>query len=622
MSKSSGVYLHRPLAKITADIRIARLMPGKKNEPIACQIEHIDLSTNMNFEAVSYCWGDASITKPITLEGHLYPVTLNLYSCLQHLRREDEPRNLWIDSICINQSDNTEKSREVGRMRDIYARARQVLVWVGNYEPFTKADVQEVFSYTQALSEDYDYNQDGAIIAEIGYKQLWRIRRKLQHFIVGHDWFTRMWIIQEVSTRPLYHIRRANEMPQIICGDLQMSFCHLQRTLAWWTRVPREHTHLRLPFGGSNVDVLLQIWVKHKGHLRRWTEEESAIIQVIDILSQVAGRFQATDNRDMIYAVLGLVCDAPIPLCIQPDYSKSAEEVLLEVAKFMLESTGLIDIIQFRSGRTSSLPSWVPDWTYQGNCPILHEKMLIPDIHFRICPQNYLEVDLLEMTYIDQVSATTLHYMASSDPVGLLRRYIEHMSEALQISNCGDDRSFSHQRLLDLFLAYDMRIRYIANNTAWYLYAAESIVDHHQSAPSKESNYNLRAGQEELPYNLSPDEILFALDNISEAVAESLDRKHMFVCFDGSVGIVSQPGVMPGKGDVICTIRGSVSEYICRPLQNRETYRIIGQCERDIRGYDFALEQVGISTWADWGALDHCLKCTWRDNTCYRALIS
>lgn len=622
MTKSSGKYLHRPLDKITADIRIARLMPGKKDEPIACQIEHMDLSTDTNFEAVSYCWGDASITKPITLEGHLYPVTLNLHSCLQHLRREDEPRNLWIDSICINQSDNTEKSREVGRMRDIYARAKQVLVWVGDYEPYTKADVQEVFSYAQALSEDYDYSQDGAIIARIGYKQLWRLRRKLQHFIGGHDWFTRMWIIQEVSTRPLYHIRRANEMPQIICGDLQMSFCHLQRTLAWWTGVPREHTHLRLPFGGSNVDVLLQIWVKHKGHLRRWTEEESAIIQIIDIMCQVAGRFQATDNRDMIYAVLGLVCDAPIPLCVKPDYSKNAEEVLLEVARFMLESTGLIDIIQFRSGRTSTLPSWVPDWTYQGNCPILHEKMLIPDIHFRICPQNYLEVDLLELTHINQVSATTLYHITSPDPVGLLHRYIEHMSEALEIPNCRENRSVAHQRLLDLILAYDMRIRHIANNTAWYLYAASTIINHHQGASRNEFHCGGWANDKELPSNLSPDEIHSALENISEAVVESLDRKHGFTCLDGAVGIVSQPGVMPQKGDIICTIRGSVSEYICRRSQSSETYRIIGQCERDIRGYDFALWQVGISTWADWGALDHCLKCTWKNNTCYRALIS
>lgn len=622
MTKSSGRYLHRPLDKITADIRIARLMPGKKDDPIACKIEHMDLSTDTNFEAVSYCWGDASITKPITLEGHLYPVTLNLHNCLQHLRREDEPRNLWIDSICINQSDNTEKSREVGRMRDIYARASQVLVWLGDYGPFTKADVQEIFSYTQALSKDYDSNEKRAVIADIGYEQLWRLRKKLQHFIGGHDWFTRMWIIQEVSVRPLYYIRGANEIPQIICGDLQISFSHLQRTLDWWIGVPGEHTHLQLPFGGSNVDILVQIWSRHGDHLRQWINDESAIIQVIDILSQVAGRFKASDNRDMIYAVLGLVRDATIPPCMEPNYSKSTEEVLLDIAKLMLEATGLIDIIQFRSGRTSSLPSWVPDWTAQGNCPILHEKVLIPDIHFKICSRNYLEVDLLELTHIDRVSATTFHYDRSPDTISFLRRCVEGMSQALQIPSRGENIYVTHQRLLDLFLAYDMRLRYMINHTVWYLYAASTILHGHQSESTKESVCNPLASGEELPSDLSSEEIIFALDNIAGAVIESLDGKYMFFCLDGSVGIVSQPGVMPDSGDIICTIRGLATEYICRPSQDQETYRIIAQCERNIRGYDFTLEEVGINVWAQWGFLAHCLRCTWDDYSCRRVMLS
>ena len=38
---------------------------------------------------------------------------------------------LWIDSICINQSDLAEKSSQVNLMRRIYRKAKRVIVWLG-----------------------------------------------------------------------------------------------------------------------------------------------------------------------------------------------------------------------------------------------------------------------------------------------------------------------------------------------------------------------------------------------------------------------------------------------------------------------------------------------------------
>lgn len=38
---------------------------------------------------------------------------------------------IWIDAICINQSDDAEKSVQVAMMADIYAGAKNVIVWLG-----------------------------------------------------------------------------------------------------------------------------------------------------------------------------------------------------------------------------------------------------------------------------------------------------------------------------------------------------------------------------------------------------------------------------------------------------------------------------------------------------------
>lgn len=48
----------------------------------------------------------------------------------QFLGLRTNPR-LWIDAICINQSDADEKSQQVRMMTEIYARASLTFVWVG-----------------------------------------------------------------------------------------------------------------------------------------------------------------------------------------------------------------------------------------------------------------------------------------------------------------------------------------------------------------------------------------------------------------------------------------------------------------------------------------------------------
>jgi len=40
-------------------------------------------------------------------------------------------RLLWVDAICINQSDDTEKAVQVAEMHHIYQKATSVYVWLG-----------------------------------------------------------------------------------------------------------------------------------------------------------------------------------------------------------------------------------------------------------------------------------------------------------------------------------------------------------------------------------------------------------------------------------------------------------------------------------------------------------
>lgn len=57
-------------------------------------------------------------------------VTLNLHLALEDLVGKCEDIVIWIDAICINQSDDEEKSIQVLHMRDIYVQAEETFVWL------------------------------------------------------------------------------------------------------------------------------------------------------------------------------------------------------------------------------------------------------------------------------------------------------------------------------------------------------------------------------------------------------------------------------------------------------------------------------------------------------------
>jgi hypothetical protein len=67
-----------------------------------------------------------------------FAVNENLYNALQHLRLKDVERVMWIDAICINQSDNevgnNEKEWHVDCMDDICKAAGSVVASLGQPE--------------------------------------------------------------------------------------------------------------------------------------------------------------------------------------------------------------------------------------------------------------------------------------------------------------------------------------------------------------------------------------------------------------------------------------------------------------------------------------------------------
>lgn len=302
METFKGVSPHRPLNNNGKEVRVVKLLPNKFNAPVECALEHIALEPGADYEAVSYCWGNASVTKPILLDGKPYPITLNLLDGLRYLRREASPRTLWVDSLCINQTDIAERNREILKMRDIYKLARSVLIWLGDYHPFTRLHVKRVFDYVTDLASCATREQDLALIRSTGYDELWHRHSELREFIRTREWFRRIWILQEISVRPKPYVKDLAAAPSLICGDLVLPFPHLRAVDEYWV-TNTEDQRIGLPPICPSLDRMRVIWYGHQ--TIALGEERSTLAQRLAwILALVAARFHSTVRNSRVFRLI------------------------------------------------------------------------------------------------------------------------------------------------------------------------------------------------------------------------------------------------------------------------------------------------------------------------------
>jgi hypothetical protein len=91
--------------KLGQEIRLILLLPGGQDDPIRCDIIHVNLEDDPDYEAVSYTWatenGDSSLSQAVhCVCGGCIAVTANCAAVLRQLRRPGIRRRLWVDAIC------------------------------------------------------------------------------------------------------------------------------------------------------------------------------------------------------------------------------------------------------------------------------------------------------------------------------------------------------------------------------------------------------------------------------------------------------------------------------------------------------------------------------------------
>ncbi|KAK0613702.1 heterokaryon incompatibility protein-domain-containing protein, partial [Immersiella caudata] len=131
LKPSAWPWRYQPLDSQQKQIRILSLAPHRqKLSPLAGDLLTVSLLDKPRYDALSYAWGDVESSLALTLNGSRLHIRRNLENALRHLRLPDEPRFLWIDALCINQTDIGERSHQVQLMGEIYSQATTVRAWI------------------------------------------------------------------------------------------------------------------------------------------------------------------------------------------------------------------------------------------------------------------------------------------------------------------------------------------------------------------------------------------------------------------------------------------------------------------------------------------------------------
>ncbi|KAK2022003.1 HET domain-containing protein [Colletotrichum zoysiae] len=319
-------FEYEPLDLGSRSFRLLMLHPGVSGE-VECDLFQATLEpgSTIPYEALSYAWGSNDLSESITVNRKTLPVTKSLFHALNHLRH-DQVRILWVDAVCIDQGNTAERGHQVGQMGDIYREAEQVLIWLGPSSYETKILMGFLKKLHRATSGDKDQKaldrvQEDWLAAEQDASNdraaLCRLQRDGMVSLFEEPWFTRIWVVQEVS-----NARAAS----VCCGRWSVP-AHLLATAATLVGVDPS------PQRKAILDLM------PKSSARRPDKKES----LHALLLRYRGS-RATDPRDMVYALLGIASDIPeddTMGLLRPDYSKSETEVVRDLERFLFFGSNL-----------------------------------------------------------------------------------------------------------------------------------------------------------------------------------------------------------------------------------------------------------------------------------------
>ncbi|KAK5651477.1 hypothetical protein OQA88_12484 [Cercophora sp. LCS_1] len=305
------------------------------------------------YVALSYVWGDATITRPIVCDSASTHVTLNLEQALSTVWKAHPPMRLWADAICIAQDDVTERSHQVALMGDIYRSASCVLVSLGSALEGDNRFWDLLQSYVAKgdfEAPDFEDELDQFMEGEVNNLALGL------NDLVRRPWFQRAWTYQEI---------RLASNADVVCGDRFMSwagfagaldafnrkgaflfvFNPLRTFLANQSAMFGRSKPARLPRARSTIQHA------HPSQLEQTSSRRPLLGLLVDGWLR-----EASDPRDKIYAFTSQYLTLSSYQQLTPDYSLDTRRTFIRFVRIYINNENNLEFLKFAKGIGERLP--------------------------------------------------------------------------------------------------------------------------------------------------------------------------------------------------------------------------------------------------------------------------
>lgn len=188
------IFHYKPLDRSKGSVRLIRVFPLRQNDFIRCRIERHHISTT-SYVALSYVWGSQEAKCEILLNGQIFRLRSNLFAFLKYLAKTAYSTDtlFWIDAICIDQTNVAEKNHHISHIGTIYRHATKVISWLGNSSFYALSGKEPPGQWIccESFSRDKDAGRRHRCEWRIPYSASWGLLR--------HEYWSRLWVAQELS---------------------------------------------------------------------------------------------------------------------------------------------------------------------------------------------------------------------------------------------------------------------------------------------------------------------------------------------------------------------------------------------------------------------------------------